>query len=120
MKFQATIFILLAFAATLERLPGRVFAMMENTDCKKEKCCSGKKHALKSTDKADNKPSKDNDCSDDACKRFICCTCCCYLVSERPYLDSTGRLLASIKQELTNEKVISSYISDCWHPPESV
>jgi hypothetical protein len=113
MKFGAAIFASLITFLTIQ--PTFSKNPMGNFSEKKEcaSMCDMKKKCGKETGK------QSNDCSANGCNPFMPCAIGNFFLGENPYTLDNLILILSHKIILTNDKLISSYIGDCWHPPES-
>jgi hypothetical protein len=66
------------------------------------------------------KCSKENkDCSSNGCNPFMPCAIGNFFLDEKPYHQNDPVLVFSHEKIIRNDKAVSSYIADCWHPPES-
>jgi hypothetical protein len=66
------------------------------------------------------KCSKENkDCSSNGCNPFMHCAIGNFFLDERPYQQNDPASVIAREIIIRNDKAVSSYIDDCWHPPES-
>lgn len=88
------------------------------------KCCSDEKDDCESADD-DTQPQKDEQhkcCDKGLCNPFEVCACCSFMSNESPlvYLPHFLPFAPREKVTLTNDKILSLYVQDFWHPPEIV
>ncbi|HLY68964.1 MAG TPA: hypothetical protein VKR53_04500 [Puia sp.] len=81
------------------------------TTCSNRTCCE-KKQCSKKAEKEKSEP----DCS--KCNPFMACAYGNFFVNELPFDHHAIVLIISTDSILTNDKAISSYTADCWHPPK--
>ena len=91
--------------------------MHENTEpgrsCAKETCCAVKKTCSK------NKEKKNNEDCNGICNPFMGCSGCAYIHTEKLLFSLPALMNLSVKAGKKQAVFISSYISDCWHPPRN-
>ena len=81
--------------------------------CAKKTYCAVKK----TCDKSKEKKNKD-DCNG-ICNPFMGCSGCVYILTEKSLLSLPASINLSVKAGKKQAVFISSYISDCWHPPRN-
>jgi hypothetical protein len=114
MKIIASIFLLLvgfliiqpALSSTQKTYAAKMISM--------KGMCFAKKHCSKKS----QKEKSENDCS--KCNPFMACAYGNFFVNELPFDHSAIVSIISIEPILTNDKAISSYIAECWHPPKKL
>jgi hypothetical protein len=112
MKIIAFIFLLLVgFLIIQPALSSTQKTYASKIMCMKGMCCA-KKHCSKKAEKE----KSENDCN--KCNPFMACAYGNFFVNELPFDYTAIVSMISTKLILTNDKVISSYIADCWHPPK--
>jgi hypothetical protein len=114
MKIIASIF--LALVGFLIIQPA--FSSTQKTFASKMMCMNGMCCAKKLCSKKAQKEKSDNDCN--KCNPFMACAYGNFFMNELPFHHSAIVSLISTKIILTNDKAISSYIADCWHPPKKL
>jgi hypothetical protein len=114
MKIIASIFLLLVGFMIIQPAIGSTQkTYVCKTESSSDVCCA-KKHSCEKPAKDDN----ENACT--KCNPFMPCAYGNFFVNELPFEHSAVLLILSTKMILTNDKIISSYIADCWHPPKQV
>lgn len=87
--------------------------------CTADNYCSDKEKTCEQEDKTQQqKDDPNNCCNNGQCNPFEACACCYYISTERPVFYISNFLTIKEKVRLTNDKILSSYIQDFWHPPE--
>ena len=114
MKIIASIFLLLVGFMIIQPVIGST----EKTYAGKMKCTSGMRCTKKNSDKKATKNDDGNGCT--KCNPFMPCVYGNYFVNELPFEHSTILLILSTKIIPANEKIISFYTADCWHPPKQL
>ena len=112
MKFSAAIFISLITFLTVQ--PSFSKNPMGNFPAKKS--CSAFCDMKKKCSKEDSK--KTQDCSANGCNPFMPCPVGNFFIDEEPYQLSNDFSQLSNKMIVANDKIVSTYVADCWHPPE--
>jgi hypothetical protein len=70
--------------------------------------------------KCTKESSKENkDCSPEGCNPFMPCAIGNFFLDEKPYDQSDPAPVLSHVLIIRNDRLVSSYIADCWHPPEA-
>ncbi len=84
------------------------------------KCCCNKQDTPSS--KYKNQQETDNNCCDNGhCDNpFLTCANCYFINQDNQYCLVAYFFIQSKKTSVTNDKALSSYIHDFWHPPETV
>jgi hypothetical protein len=113
MKFRAAIFASIIAILTIQ--PAFSKNPFGNFDAKNS--CADMCHMKKKCSKGSNKENKD--CSSSGCNPFMPCATGNFFLNEKPYDQNNPVLAFSQEKIISNDKVVSSYIADCWHPPES-
>jgi hypothetical protein len=113
MKLRAAIFATIIAFLTIQ--PAFSKNPMGNFD--EKKACTDMCHMKKKCSKESSKENKD--CSSNGCNPFMPCAIGNFFLDEKPYHQNEPVLVLSHEIIIKNDKAVSSYIADCWHPPES-
>ncbi len=113
MRFIAFILIAYISLLTVSPMVCETYTIVKQTDL----CCNSDNVEQCSKNKSDNKQSGSN----------TTCTPCCSIQNchcnfvEVPYFNFLVQVSTISKKTPTkNDKVLSNYLSDCWHPPKVV
>lgn len=118
MKFLSAILVTLILFLTVQ--PVLTNSNFTETNKKQvvDKCCSDKQNTSKHKNQQE---SNNNCCNKGHCDNpFLSCANCYFING-----DNSNFLIAQVfdqnkKFRLTNDKALSSYISDFWHPPKII
>jgi hypothetical protein len=110
-KINASIFLLLLTFLTAQPLFSSVKPVEKKSCCKKMNIsCSKAKHSS-------DKPVK---CDPNRCNPFMACASGNFYTIEKSFFKSYLIITRSKKIIPENDNRLSSCLSDCWHPPESI
>jgi hypothetical protein len=76
----------------------------------KMQCCR-KGHCSKKGEKKDN-------CENKGCNPFMACAYGNYFIAVKPFISTIPSIIIKEKRVLIKDNYSSTYLSDCWHPPE--
>ncbi len=117
MKISAALFAFLFLFLSLQ-------SFIIKTDCPKiaecdikESCCNKEVNNKKCNGKTTEKKESENTCNN-GCNPFMPCAFCYYIISQQRLYLSAPLLIKNTYTIFTNQFILSSYQSDCWHPPE--
>lgn len=121
MKLAAAILATLTLFLSVQPVLTHQSYVAQKEICAADNCCSDKEDACGQQDKTQQQKDDPNKCCNNGhCNPFETCTCCNYIPTERSVFHIFN--FSTIKEKVgpTNDKVLSSYSQDFWHPPESV
>src|SRR5258707_2237431 len=113
---RIAVFILASYIAflTVQPVVSPVYVCALKVENKKDGCCE--KGLAKDCQKQN---SEDDPCANGICNPFGQCTCC--LAAPEPSIQQSTRDALSIDlNTLASVNFLSSYLADCFHPPEVV
>src|SRR5262249_37879014 len=120
MKITAAILAIFILLMPCQPLVAGISCMVIEPSCYKEIKCSHEGMRLCCMNKhrqEKEKPAKG--CDKKNCP-FEVCNCCCYIVIERSAIEIPFMIIPSKATRISTENIFSSYLSECWHPPEIV
>lgn len=119
MKLVAAILATLTLFLTVQPVMTHQSYVAAKETCTSETCCSDEEDTCEQQDKTEEQKDDPNKCCNNGhCNPFEVCTCCYYISTVRPVFSISNFLTIKEKVRLTNDKILSSYIQDFWHPPE--
>ena len=83
-------------------------------------CCSDKQKTNSSKNKIQQKRNK-GCCNNGHCDNpFLTCANCFFIILEKPSFLNARIFIQSEKVRLINDRILSTYLQDVWHPPKTV
>ena len=104
--------ILLTYISVLITAPA--ICAMEDIAAKTDYCC---------TSNVSDDCSKESDRSEESSPCMPCCTvqsCQCYFTKTTEFNLHIMESVSLSTVPYTNDKILSKYLSECWHPPELI
>ncbi len=122
MKFITAILATLTLFMTVQPvLTHNSYVAEQKENCTKDNCCSDDKETCDTQNKVADKQDPDKCCNNGHCNPFEVCACCYYTSIGRPVFNFANPFILTIKKpRLADENILSSFIADCWHPPEFI
>lgn len=115
MKIVSAILTVLIFFLTVQPMLTNLINADSNKIAVTDKCCS---------DNHNNQSSKDknnNCCNDGHCDNpFLICSNCTFINFDKAVFSFAHFFSKNKRINPTDDNVLSSYMQDFWHPPESV
>ena len=119
MKIVAAILAILTLFLTVQPVLTHQSYVAEKETCTAENCCSDEKDNCESQDNIQQQKDDPNKCCNNGhCNPFEACACCYCISTEQPVFSISNFLAVTKKVRVTNDKILSSYVQDFWHPPE--
>lgn len=119
MKLIAAILAILTFFMPVQPVLAHKDYTAEQKEIRtKDNCYSNDKETCATQNKVADKQDPNKCCNNGHCNPFAVCSCCYYTFIERQVVKSPSLLTKAKKPTLTDVNILSSFIADCWHPPE--
>jgi hypothetical protein len=116
--FTAILAILILFLTVQPAVSHLSFSVQKENEITAHKCCPGKQKIHSS--KHNPQQEKNNNCCNNGhCNPLLPCAYCYFIVLDKPVFSNPFFLKQTENLRLVNDKILSSYIQDFWHPPES-
>ena len=118
MKILSAILATLILFLTVQPMLANSSSTAKKTTGTLHKCCVDKKSAQSSN----NKKKQNNDCCNNGhCDNpFLSCANCYFINPDKSTFSVAVIFKETKKIWLTNDKILSSYIQDFWHPPNLI
>ena len=114
MRFFALVLVFYLLLLTVSPAVCQVYEAVSQVDL----CCTG--GSDEQCNQKDSEERKSSNTSNSCTPCSAIQNCCCYFVMTTPFKFSNPIVSITEKIWVNNESVISDYLPDCWHPPETV
>lgn len=121
MKLIATILAIITLLLSIQPVLTQKSRASKTQANRTEKCCFNEEDVCKSSNETKPQKDKQNKCCDNGfCNPFEVCACCFFISNESPlvYLSDFLPFAQREKVILTNDKILSLYVQNFWHPPK--
>ena len=121
MKLVAVILATLTLFLSVQSVLTHQSYVAQKGTCIVDNCCPEEEEACEQQEeKQEKKYDINNCCNNGHCNPFEACACCYYISIERPIFYVSNFLIIIDRVRLTNDKILSYYIQNFWHPPEII